>query len=161
MVQGLNRAAAFAAAAAARLRPTKSAFREASHSDHYRSQDGCEQRPSLTQHLGWDAGVGGYGILSLGKKTGVRDVFLWAAKRLKKILHHRNPPLHSENGLIGAFKGRTRDLNLFVAYQDPRSAGRVHHMDYPATHVRLGGQPVGRKVTETPTVPILVRVLPT
>ena len=105
--------------------------------------------------------LGLWNSLSLGKKTGVRDVFLWAAKRLKKIPHHRNPPLHSENGFIGAFKGRTRDLNPFVAYQDLRSAGRVHHMDYPATHVRLGGQPVGRKVTETPTVPILVRVLPT
>ena len=75
----------------------------------------------------------------------MRDVFLWAAKRLKKFPHHRNPPLHGENGLIGAFKGRTRDLNLFVANRDLRSAGRVHHMDYPGIHVRFGGQSVGQQ----------------
>ena len=57
--------AAFAAAAAARLRPTKSAFRGASHSDHYCTQGGkYEQCISLAQHLRWDTGVGGYGIPS-------------------------------------------------------------------------------------------------
>ena len=158
MVRGLNRAAA--AKAAARLRPTKSAFRGASHPGIAAPRMGTNNTQVSPDTWVGTSELGLWNSLSLGKKTGVRDVFLWAAKRLKKFPHHRNPPLHSENGLIGAFKGRTRDLNLFVAYQEPRSAGRVHHMDYHAIHVRLGGQPVGRKATETPTVPILVRVLP-
>ena len=58
-------------------------------------------------------------------------------------------PLHSENGLIGAFRGHSRDRGLgrFVANQDLRSGGRVHHLDYPGIHVRLGGESVGRKAT--------------
>ena len=60
-------------------------------------------------------------------------------------------PLHSENGLIGAFRGHSRDrdrgLGRFVANQDLRSGGRVHHLDYPGIHVRLGGESVGRKAT--------------
>ena len=104
--------------------------------------------------------LGLWNSLSLGKKTGVRDVFLWAAKRLKKIPHHRNPPLHSENGFIGAFKGRTRDLNPFVANQDLRLGGRVPHLDYPGIHVRLDGQLVGHKATHTLTVPKLAGEFP-
>ena len=94
MVQGLNRAAAFAAAAAARLRPTKSAFRGASHSDHYRSQDGCESTNRLYLSPSTWVGTLALGLwnsLFLGKTAGVRDLFLWAAKSFKEIPRHPNP----------------------------------------------------------------------
>ena len=91
-----------------------------------------------------------------GKTARVRDTFLWAAKCLKGIPHHHNPPLHSGNGLIGAFRGRSWDMNRLVGNQDLRLSGMVHHLDYPGIHVRFGGQPVGCKATETLTVPILV-----
>ena len=90
----------------------------------------------------------------------MRDVFLWAAKRLKKIPRHPNPLIHRDNGLIGAFRGSSRDLGRFVAYQDLRSGGRVHHLDYPGIHVRFGGQSVGRKATETLIFPPLAGELP-
>ena len=90
----------------------------------------------------------------------MRDLFLWAEKCFKEIPHHPNPLLHSENGLIGAFRGHSRDLGRFVAYQDLRSGGRVHHMDYPAIHVRFGGQSVGSKATETLIFPPLAGELP-
>ena len=79
----------------------------------------------------------------------------------KEIPRHHNPPLHSENGLIGAFRWQPgRDLGRFVAYQDLRSGGRVHHLDYPGIHVRLGGESVGRKATETLIFPPLAGELP-
>ena len=90
----------------------------------------------------------------------MRYVFLWAEKCFKEIPHHPNLLLHSENGLIGAFREHSRDLGRFVAYQDLRSGGRVHHLDYPAIHIRLGGQSVGRKATETLIVPKLAGELP-
>ena len=47
-----------------------------------------------------------------------------------------------------------------MANQDLRSGVVVHHMDYPGIHVRFDGQPVGRKATETLTVPKLAGGLP-
>ena len=90
----------------------------------------------------------------------MRDLFLWAAKSFKEIPCHPNPLIHRDNGLIGAFRGSSRDLGRFVAYQDLRSGGRVHHLDYPGIHVRFGGEPVGRKATETLIVPKSAGELP-
>ena len=90
----------------------------------------------------------------------MKDVFLWAAKRLKKIPHHRNPLLHSGNGLIGAFRGHSRDLGRFVANQDLRTDVVFHHLAFQAIHDLFGGEPVGRKATETLTVRKLAGELP-
>ena len=98
--------------------------------------------------------------LFLEKTTGVRDLFRWAAKSFKEIPRHPNPLIHRDNGLIGAFRGSSRDLGRFVAYQDFRSGGRVHHLDYHGIHIRFGGQSVGRKATETLIFPPLAGELP-
>ena len=90
----------------------------------------------------------------------MRDVFPWAAKCFKEIPHHHNPLLHSENGLIGAFRGHGRDLGRFVANQDLRADVVVHHLAFQAIHDLFDGQPVGRKATETLIVPKLAGKLP-